>query len=88
MIIYALPNYVIGKIGETGDSRLRGNDGKHGLLRAGALAMTTHTDRHNEPAKLSGKKNSSSFRIFNSTGRNKDTLSEKGHFEKKKKMKV
>jgi hypothetical protein len=22
-----------GKIGETGDSRLRGNDGKHGLLR-------------------------------------------------------
>jgi hypothetical protein len=29
---------MMGEIGETGDSRLRGNDGKHGLLRAGALA--------------------------------------------------
>jgi hypothetical protein len=42
-----------GEIGETGDSRLRGNDGKHGLLRR--LAKTTRTDRHCEPAKQSRK---------------------------------
>jgi hypothetical protein len=43
------------KIGKTGDSRLRGNDGKHGLLRADALAKTTRTDRSLRGTKQSGK---------------------------------
>jgi hypothetical protein len=47
-IIQIKQQEMTGEIGETGDSRLRGNDGKHGLLRADALATTTRTDRHCE----------------------------------------
>jgi hypothetical protein len=36
----------IGNVRANDYSPLRGNDGKHGLLRADALAMTTRTDRH------------------------------------------